>query len=228
MSIARTPQLGSKPVALNVRLKTSKASGDEQLTKGLQELFRKGEFADVSLCCAEQTFLAHRAILASQSDVFKDGLSQSQPEPGMRHEIRLDVANPEAVKIMLDYIYMLDEKEWATFNPRTQAVNRDILQLAAQFQLQGLTKQAMYWLSQDLTTGNVVERLAICDDFGLSELSEKILQQLTNNREALAEVAHSQQIMNHPKLMQSILQCAAGAAEPEAPQQQKTKRSRKA
>merc|ERR1712166_1020539 len=124
---------------------------------------------------------------------------------------------------MLDYLYALDEKEWAAFNPRTQAVNRDVLQLAAQFQLHGLTQQAMHRLSQDLTTGNVVERLTICDDFGLSELSEKILQQLTNNREALAEVAHSQQIMNYPKLMQSILQCAAGAPESELPQQQKTK-----
>jgi hypothetical protein len=227
MSVARLPQLGSRPVALNVKVKASKASED-QLAKGLQELYRKGEFTDVTMRCAEQTFLAHRSVLASQSNVFKEGLSsQSQPGPGMRHEIRLEVANPEAVKIMLDFLYMLDQQEWATFNPRTQAVNRDVLQLAAQFQLQGLTQQAMHWLSQDLTTGNVVERLAICDDFGLSELSEKIHQQLTNNREALAEVAHSQQIMSHPKLMQSILQCAAGAPDPEPAQQPKTKRSRK-
>lgn len=229
MSVARVPQLGSNPVALNVKVKASKCLGDDSLARGLQELYRKGEFTDVTLRCAEQTFLAHRAVLASQSHVFKEGFNaQSQPGPGMRHEIRVEVPNPEAVKIMLDYMYMLDEKEWSTFNPRTQAVNRDVLQLAAQFQLQGLTQQAMHWLSQDLTTGNVVERLAICDDFSLSELSDKILQQLTNNREALAEVAHSQQIMNHPKLMQSILQCAAGAPEPEAPPQQKTKRSRKA
>merc|ERR1712146_488273 len=143
---------------------------------------------------------------------------------GIRGELRVSVANPEAVKIMLDYLYLLDEKEWATFNPRTQAVNQDVLQLAAQFQLHGLTQLAMHWLSQDLTTGNVLERLAICDDFGLSELSEKILQQLTNNRAALAEVAHSQQITNHPKLMQSILKCAAGDPEPGAAPQQKSKR----
>merc|ERR1719456_786354 len=127
---------------------------------------------------------------------------------------------------MLDYLYELDGNEWATFNPRTQAVNQDVLQLAAQCELPGLTKQAMHWLSKDLTTGNVVERLAICEQFGLSELSEKILQQLTMNREALSEVAHSQQIMNYPKLMQSILQCTASSAPPESPQQ-KSKRARK-
>jgi len=229
MSLARAPQLGSKPVALNVKVKQPKLESHDQLPKALQELYRTGEFTDVTLRCAEQTYLAHRAVLAAQSNVFKEGfLSQPEGGPGMRHEIRLTdaIGNPEAVQIMLDYLYGLDEKQWASFNPRTQAVNRDVLQLAAKFQLPGLTQQAMHWLSQDLTTGNVLERLAICDEFGLAELSEKILQQLTINREALAEVAHSKQITDHPKLMQSILQCAAGIPEPEP--QHKPKRSRKA
>lgn len=225
MSVARMPQLGSNPVALHVKVKASKSLDTDDLAKAMQELYRKGEFTDVTLRCAGQTFVAHRVILASQSNVFKEMFS-SQSQPGL--ELRVEVTNPEAVKLMLDYLYMLDEKEWAAFNPRTQAVNQDVLQLAEKFQLHGLTQQAMHWLSQDLTTGNVLERLAICDDFGLSELSDKILQQLTNNRAALAEVAHSQQITNHPTLMQSILKCAAGQLDPEPAQQPKTKRSRKA
>jgi hypothetical protein len=229
MSVARRPQLGSKPVALNVKLKAAKRMTDDSLSTGLQELYRKGEFTDVVLHCAEQRFLAHSPVLASQSRGFKEGLSaQALPGPSMRHEIRLDVANPEAAKIMLDYLYMLDAEELAKLNPRTQAINREVLQLAAQFELPGLTQLAMHWLSKDLSTGNIVERLSIADEFGLSELSEKILQQLTLNKEALAEIAHSQQIMNHPKLMQAILQCAAsGFPEPET-QPQKCKRARKA
>jgi len=226
MGVARRPDLGSKPVALTVKLKPSKALAGDQLSAGVQELYRKGEFTDVVLLCAEQRFHAHRVVLGSQSRCFKEGLS-SQPGTGMPHEIRVDVANPEAVKIMLDFMYMLDEEDWAMFNPRTQAVNREVLHLASQFGLPGLTQRAMHWLSKDLTTGNVVERLTIADEFGLGELSEKILQQLTMNKEALAEVAHSQQIMKYPKLMQAILQCAAsGTAEPEP--QQKSKRARKA
>jgi len=229
MSVARVPQLGSKPVVLSVRLKPSKVLAEGVLSKGVQELYRKGELTDVALLCAEQRFLAHRVVLASQSRFFKEGLSsQPLPGPNMRSEIRLEISNPEAVKIMLDFLYMLDEGEWAMFNPRTQAVNREVLQLAKQFELPGLTEQAMHWLSKDLSTGNVVERLAIAEEFGLSELTEKILQQLTMNKEALGEVAHSQQIMSHPKLMQAILQCAAsGSAEPEQPAQ-KAKRARKA
>jgi len=215
MSIARLPQLGSKPVVLSVKLKTSKSTKDD-LSKGLQELYRKGEFTDVMLRSAEQRYMAHRVVLSSQSRVFKEALAaQPLSGPGMRHEIRLEIANPEAVKIMLDYLYNLDSEDWAAYNPRTQAINRDVLQLAAQLELPGLTQQAMHWLSKDLTTGNVVERLSICDEFGLSELSEKILEQLTYNKSALYEVANGPQIMNYPKLMQEILKCAAGCA-PEA------------
>jgi len=184
MSIARLPQLGNKPVALTVKMKVGKAIDDNLLAKGLQELYRKGEFTDVALCCSEKRFLAHSCVLASQSRCFKEGLAaQPLPGPGTRHEIRLEVANPEAVKIMLDYLYMLEESDWATFNPRTQAVNRDVLQLAAQFDLPGLTGQAMYWLSKDLTTGNVVERLSLCEEFGLSELSEKFSSSLLTTRQ---------------------------------------------
>merc|ERR1711879_857819 len=73
---------------------------------------------------------------------------------------------------------------------------------------------------------------SICEEFGLSELSDKILEQLTYNKAALSEVAHSRQIMSYPKLMQAILQCAAsgyaGAAPEQEPQPQKSKRGRKA
>jgi hypothetical protein len=226
MSLDRLPQLGSKPVALTVKLPPSKTE-TEPLSKGLQDLYRKGEFADVLLLCAEQRFPAHKVVLASQSNVFKEGLSNA-PATSAQLEVRLEIPNPEAAKFLLDYLYQLDDKDYAEFNPRTQDINRDVLTLAKQFQLPGLTNRAMRWLAKDLTTGNVVERLSICEEFGLDELTERILEQLTNNRAALAEVAHSPQIMSYPKLMQAMLQCAAGAPEPEPAQlAQPKKRGRK-
>jgi len=226
MSLDRLPQLGSKPVALTVKLPASKTE-TEPLSKGLQDLYRKGEFADVLLLCAEQRFPAHKVVLASQSNVFKDGLSNA-PATSAQLEVRLEIPNPEAAKFLLDYLYQLDDKDYAEFNPRTQDINRDVLSLAKQFQLPGLTNRAMRWLAKDLTTGNVVERLSICEEFGLDELTDRILEQLTNNRAALAEVAHSPQIMSYPKLMQAMLQCAAGAPEPEPAQlAQPKKRGRK-
>jgi hypothetical protein len=228
MSVARLPQLGSKPVALTVKLPAASTT-EEVLTPGLQALYRTGEFTDVAFVCAGQRFVAHRTVLACQSAVLKENLSMVS-SIGSHIEVKIDISNPEAVKFMLDHLYQLDDSEWAKYNPRTQEINRDVLRLAHQFQLPGLTQRAMTWMAKDLTTGNVVERLSICEEFQLNELSDKILEQLTNNRQALAEVANSPQIMTYPRLMQAMLQCAAGAPEPpeaHAAQMPKGKKARK-
>lgn len=202
MSLERTPQLGTRAVTLSVKLPST--ATPDCLSDGLRDLYRKGDFTDVVLQCVGQTFLAHRAILASQSIVFKQGLSGTDKVNG-REEIRMaDIANPEAIKIMLDFMYQIDaDKE---YNPRTQEINKDVLRLAQNFQLPQLTERATYWLAKDVTTGNVIERLAICEEFACHQLREKILEQLAYNRLALLEVAHSPQILNHPKFMLELLQ----------------------
>jgi hypothetical protein len=225
MSLATVPQLGSKPVALTVKLAPTKVY-QEPLLSGLQDLFRTGQFIDVVFICAEQRIPAHRAVLACQSSVFKQALQETKMADSLV-EIRLDVPNPEAVKFMLDFLYCFDDKEWAKYNPRTQEINRDVLRLAHQFQLPGLTQRATIWLAKDLTTGNVVERLSICDEFGLADLSDKILEQLTSNRQALAEVAHSPQIMKYPNLMKAMLQTAAGTPDSQSDGKPKSKKARK-
>mmetsp|Transcript_69464 Transcript_69464/g.157638 ORF Transcript_69464/g.157638 Transcript_69464/m.157638 type:complete len:231 (-) Transcript_69464:85-777(-) len=230
MSIERVPELGAKPVSLSVKLPAMKHKEEDHLAEGLRELYRRGEFTDVALVCADRTLYAHRVVLAAESEVFKQGLA-SNPVPAKdgasaRHEVRLaDISNPEAVKFMLDFMYHMDASVWEDYNPRTQEINKDVLRLAQNFRLPGLTERATHWLTKDLTTGNVVERLTICEDFGLSLLAEKILEQLTCNKRALAEVAHSPQIMKYPKLMQDLLQQAAAAATDDA---QPKKKARKA
>jgi len=213
MSIERLPELGSKPISLTVKLPAIKDRGTDHLGEGLRELYHRGDLTDVALLCAEQTFRCHRVVLAAQSTVFKDGLGNVNtfpPGPGGKQEVRLaDIMNPEAVKFMLDFLYQINADVWEDYNPRTQEINKDVLRLAQNFRLPGLTERAMHWLAKDLTTGNVVERLTICEDFGLSALRERILEQLTYNKRALAEVANSPQIMGYPKLMQAMLQLAA-------------------
>eukprot|EP00933_Yihiella_yeosuensis_P084323 TRINITY_DN98760_c0_g1_i1.p1 TRINITY_DN98760_c0_g1~~TRINITY_DN98760_c0_g1_i1.p1 ORF type:complete len:235 (+),score=69.62 TRINITY_DN98760_c0_g1_i1:93-797(+) len=232
MALERTPELGSKPVTLSVKLPPVKAPGGDRLAEGLRELYKRGEFTDVALVCADRTFSAHRIVLAAESEVFKSGLASAQKESvdaGGRQEVRLsDISNPEAVKFMLDYMYQTDAAVWEDYNPRTQEINKDVLRLAQNFRLPGLTERAMHWLAKDLTTGNVVEVLTICNDFGLNALEERILEQLTQNKRALAEVANSPQIMKYPKLMQALLQQAAAVpdAPPAAPAQPPKKKSK--
>jgi len=229
MSLERMPELGSRPVSLTVKLPDIQSTSPDHLGDGLRELYRLGEFLDVTLECAERAFCAHRAVLAAKSEVFKQGLAASMETPGMRQEVQLaDISNPEAVNIMLDHIYMMELVTSQEYDPKTQEINKDVLRLAQNFQLPCLTERATHWLAKDLTTGNAIERLMTCEDFNLDELKNKILEQLTCNKRALAEVARSPQIMNYPKLMQALLQQTAGIPEEDTIPQQPKKKGRKA
>jgi len=215
-------------VPLIIKLPPIKGIKAEQhLGECMRELYRRREFTDVQLLCEEKSFSAHCAVLAAESEVFKEELLSTAAAGGAR-EVRLtDISNPEAVGFMLDYMYGMDAGVWEDYNPRTQEINKDVLRLARRFRLPGLTDRAVHWLSKDLTTGNVVERLSICEDFGLDLLREKILEQLTFNRRALAEISHSPKIMQYPKLMQDLLQMAAATAAEDAGQS-RGKRQKKA
>eukprot|EP00419_Tripos_fusus_P006326 CAMPEP_0172681958 /NCGR_PEP_ID=MMETSP1074-20121228/17816_1 /TAXON_ID=2916 /ORGANISM="Ceratium fusus, Strain PA161109" /LENGTH=245 /DNA_ID=CAMNT_0013500545 /DNA_START=87 /DNA_END=824 /DNA_ORIENTATION=- len=209
-------------IPLDVKLPPiKKIPAGHHLGACMAELYRRREFTDVQLFCEEKSFSAHCAVLAAESEVFKDELLSGAAGGGAR-EIRLtDISNPEAVGFMLDYMYGLDEGSWQAYNPRTQEINKDVLRLAQRFRLPGLTDRAVHWLSKDLTTGNVVERLSICEDFGLDMLREKILLQLTFNNKALSEISHSPKIMQYPRLMQHLLQMTAAAADDSKGKRQK-------
>lgn len=215
MWMEKYPELGSKPVRLTIKMPTKASERMDTLPEGLRELYRRGELADVSLVCARQAFLAHRVVLAAQSEVFRQGLATGEL---VKQEVRLaEISNPEAVKFMLDYMYQMDVAVWEDYNPRTQEINKDILRLAHNFKLPGLVERATIWLAKDLTTGNVVERLTICEDFGLAELREKIIAELTENKDALTEVASSPLLTLFPTLMQALLQHVAASAEAAVP-----------
>merc|ERR1740123_764073 len=88
---------------------------------------------------------------------------------------------------MLDFLYEVTGSAWDSYNPRTQDVNKD------------------------LNTGNVIERLAICEEFSLRDLYAKILDQVSNNRKALFEISSCPELVKHPALMQALLQQQASA-----------------
>lgn len=209
-SLDLTPTLGSKPVPIKVSLPSKKA--ESTLATTLRTLYQKGEFCDLDLTCGEQRFPCHKTVLTAMSVVFAEGLRKAEGgSGGERPEVRLtEVSNPEAVRFMLDFMYEMDSEVWRDYNPATQEINKDVLRLAERFQLPALTLRATHWLAKDITTGNAVERLAICSEFGLKDLRSKIIQVLTTSRTALQEVAHSPKILEHPELMQALLQQAAG------------------
>merc|ERR1719409_276856 len=108
-------------------------------------------------------------MLAAQSDVFRKGLATMPPVMfGTHQEISFtDIRAPEAVKVMLDYLYQADVATWEERNPKLlPEIAADVIRLGIHFQIPGLVELAARWLSAGLTTHNVLERLAKCEELG--------------------------------------------------------------
>lgn len=69
----------------------------------LNEQRLKGQFCDVVLMAGEQRYPAHRNVLAASSEYFQTLFSRRDSEN--RDMIQLDFCEPEALEIVLNYIY---------------------------------------------------------------------------------------------------------------------------
>lgn len=115
------------------------------------------------------------------------------------------ITHPEALTIMLNYIYEVGAGQDWRYEPSSKEVNKDVLRLAKSFGLHHLHDHGARWLTRKLTTSNVVERLVTMEDFGLGSLREKVIEQLAWKPEELGMVSTSPEIMQHPRILQDIL-----------------------
>lgn len=181
----------------------------------LRQLLDRTQFCDVVLVAGGQSFSAHSLVLAAVSACFQQQIQEAYAKgvPGLvagldRQPVTVhlnNVSHPEAVQDMLDCIYgpfSMDSKEP---HSKTEQANRDVLQLAQAYKIPPLTHQASLWLAQNLTTQNVLGRLAICEEFGLAEVREKILEQLIADPVALPMLARDPEVTKVPKVLQDLL-----------------------
>jgi len=188
----------------------------DNIARGLLDLMEKGELCDVEFVIGDESFLAHRCVLASASTCFRESLqlpATSDTALGQRWKLPLDAdLRPAAVRLMLDCIYgafigpgASDGISAKQFDAATDAVNRDVLRLAQRFQLPRLEGHAACWLARNLTTANVVQRLTMCEEFRLSAVRAQILAHLMASPAALLQVAKSPEVAGTPLVLQDLL-----------------------
>lgn len=189
----------------------------DKIVRGLHELMEKDELCDVSIVVGVKTFPAHRCVLAIASPVFQEKLKEaasSSTRLGQHWTIPVDAgSSSEAVRIMLDSIYGkfgqtscgADGAPVDQYSPSSDGINRDVLKLAQQFQLPQLEAHAARWLARNITTSNVVERLATCEEFKLPGIRSKIMEHLVAAPAALLQVAKSSQVAETPLVLQDLL-----------------------
>mmetsp|Transcript_39109 Transcript_39109/g.72899 ORF Transcript_39109/g.72899 Transcript_39109/m.72899 type:complete len:234 (+) Transcript_39109:51-752(+) len=182
----------------------------EVLMPGLRALLASRELCDLALVATGgEAFPAHRTVLAACSPGFRERivkLSSSSPKADGLPAISLDVKHSEAVEALIDSIYGLNTAESERrYNPSSEAANKDVLKLAREFDLPALEDQAACWLARNLTMANLLDRLAICEEFGLRDIKEKILEQLTANTDVLYDLVSDPSVRTVPGVLQDLL-----------------------
>mmetsp|Transcript_15504 Transcript_15504/g.33604 ORF Transcript_15504/g.33604 Transcript_15504/m.33604 type:complete len:249 (+) Transcript_15504:93-839(+) len=207
--------MSSSPFQLSVDLGPLPADNIQGgILGGLRGLWECEELCDVVLTVGDQKFSAHGAVLAAASSVFRQILVEhykSRSESSDRFiTIQLDEINfAESVKAMLECVYGAGAQDTASimgnFCPSCEAANRDVIRLAKRFHLPLLQAKAEHWMTQSLTTANVLERLAACEEFKLENVREKILEQLTANPGALYVLATDPTVVTVPIVLRDLL-----------------------
>lgn len=227
------PTLGKQPVELKVSVELVEEDVSARLAKGVQLLYQSGEFCDVIIVAAGERFPAHRSVLAAASEGVRDflreqattAISESSLEgaagtSGTAVEARdagpaslgaaelhlSGISHGAAVRLLLEHIYGLAARGADDFEPGSEDVNKDVLRLAQRLRLPRLEEQASRWLARDgLTSANVVQRLVTCQGFELTDLFSAIEGQLAASAPALSAVTEGTEILDHPRILQSVL-----------------------
>jgi hypothetical protein len=180
---------------------------------GLRGLLERKEFCDVLLEVGGQSFAAHSMVLAAVSPSFCLQIQEEKAKEVSGMVVGVDrqplvihlssVSHPEAVQDLISCIYgALSHTEAAC---KTETAHRDAIRLAQTFQIPQLQEQSSWWLARNLTTHNVLARLAICEEFGLLEVREKILENLIADPVALPMLVRDPEITKVPKVLQDLL-----------------------
>lgn len=143
---------------------------------------------------------------AQLADASDSHAGQGLAAQGAQIELKVTCpSSPEAFRLMLDYVYVSGLGLGWEYRPSCAEVNRDVIRLAAAFDLRFLHEQAVRWLVKDLSTSNVLERLVTCNEFDLSGLRAKIIQHLIQDADKLQAVSEGAEIVKHPQVLQDIL-----------------------
>ncbi|CAL1132532.1 unnamed protein product [Cladocopium goreaui] len=200
--------MSASPMDLDVDLGPMPKEGEHFLQQGLRGLLQSQELCDVALVSSGgAAFPAHRAVLAASSPQLRarvamlDYKIQVDGLPALQ----LDVQHSEAVKALIDCVYGTGENCDGCYNPSSEEANRDVLALARNFELSALEDRASRWLARNLTTANLLDRVSTCERFGLNDVKDKILEQLTANTDVLYELVSDPSVRSVPGVLQDLL-----------------------
>ncbi|CAK9013307.1 unnamed protein product [Durusdinium trenchii] len=196
---------GKSMEQLKIRLKPEQPSVN--LGEDLRGLFQTCQFFDIALVVETMRFPAHKAVVASLSGPMQEFLRKSLGgeqswafgSVDQLPALDLEVSEPKAVLILLDFAYNLGGAFEIDFQAPEPVDLRDALR-DARVQL----VREVDSLAQQVAHENMLEILAIAVEFDLIGLYNHAFKILRLSG-YLKEMSQSEAIRNYPHLMQHML-----------------------
>ena len=168
---------------------------------GIKSLLDDQLFTDLTIKCAEKEFKAHKAVLASQSPVFKRMLMTNMTEKES-NVIELTDIDPPALSELLTYLY-------SGTTPNMKSLAKNLLVVADKYELSHLLAMCENNLLSDLVVTNVVELLVLADMHNAAHLKKACLKYVCANSAEVHETSQWKEFQEncegHASLLMEII-----------------------
>ena len=165
------------------------------------EIFHNEFMSDFTIMCGEgkneQSFPAHRVILAMSSTVFKEMITYDGSVPGEENRMRLD-EEPRTVKSLLDYIYTGQAEE-------EDIINVKLLVAAEKYKIKQLQEICEKSIMNGLNVGNVIQIGTATHFCGSEEYQHFVIKFMIENWKELKKSSNYDVIAGYSELVMKIL-----------------------
>ena len=177
---------------------------EDNILSGVKYLFNEKLFADVTIKCGYTEFKAHKAILASQSPVFRRMLESDMKEQ-RTNVVEISDVDQAVISDMLAYIY-------TGCAPNLDTLVKDLLKVADKYELSELFAMCEDKLKADMKVANVIELLILADMHNASRLKGTCLNYIRQNSAAVLNTSQWKELKKncdrHASLLVEIMDIA--------------------
>jgi len=125
---------------------------------------------------------------------------------------------------MLRWVY--GEITVAEYRPMSDDVNDQLMTLSQDLKIPSLLDLGAWYLTRGVYAHNVVQRMWMCQKFGLLKVRELLVEALVSDRLNLDAVVSNPEMSKHPELLREMLAAVANQTGPveEGPPHKKSRK----
>ena len=151
----------------------------DKVLQGLADLRDRKLLCDVHLVAEDESFPAHRVVLAAASPYFQAMFTGGFKENGL-DVVSMEEINAEGLNCVLDAIY-------ASKIALNEEIIENVLSVANLFQLNDIIDACENFLGSNITENNCVLFLSICEKYGIQNVLKKINDYIIGNFDTIVK-----------------------------------------